>query len=82
MARSISSYRPTRFPDRVAVFCNAEVPQEQRQALWAAWQNQGIRHLELGTVPGDHVTMWNEPNAAVLREQVRCALEKAWQGAS
>jgi thioesterase domain-containing protein len=75
LLRSIRSYRPSSFPDRVAVFIAAEQPHPSLEA--SAWTRQNITHLDTVTVAGDHFTMWDERHVAVLGEQFRIRFEEA-----
>jgi amino acid adenylation domain-containing protein len=75
LIRSIRSYRPRWFPDRVTVFLAAERPQAELDA--EAWRKQGIKRFKLVTVPGGHTSMWEKPHVAVVGEQLRVSLEEA-----
>jgi aspartate racemase len=77
--RSIGSYRPSHFPDYVALFFAAEYPKEYLEVVRAIWERQGIPDLEWLLVPGYYGGISQEPHVQVLAEQLRRCLQKAWR---
>jgi thioesterase domain-containing protein len=75
--RSIRAYRPAHFPDRVDVFYSTDIPPERLQVIRGRWEGQGIRDLRWASVPGNHVTIWEEPNVVTLARRLRESLDDA-----
>ena len=41
------------------------------------WLEYAVNGLDVFDIPGDHVTMFTEPNCAILTKEIESALQKA-----
>ena len=67
------SYRPAAFSGRM-LFLQPELRPADRFWDHAPDWNSLVQHLDSFEVPGDHTSMFHEPNVAILAERVREAI--------
>jgi thioesterase domain-containing protein/acyl carrier protein len=68
--KALSDYRPGTYGGRVVLFCAAGEPEEFNREKRRGWRLLAP-HLEVLTVPGDHLTMIEEPHVRELAERLR-----------
>ena len=76
--QALQIYRPQIYPGRITLF-RAQGQEERaerrdRDKGWSRWAAGGLEIIE---VPGDHLTMLQEPHVQVLAERLNTCLERA-----
>src|SRR5512133_1349622 len=73
------SYRPAAFSGRM-LFLQPELRPADRFWDHAPDWNSLVPHLDSFEIPGDHTSMFHEPNVAILAERVRQAIREMQPG--
>ena len=68
------NYTPQPYGGRVLFLRPQQRPKDPYADLTFDWKNL-VRKLERFEAPGDHVSMFHEPNARVLAERIRLAID-------
>jgi thioesterase domain-containing protein len=68
-------YAPLPYPGAVLLLRPLERPKGKRADLAFGWWELAP-NLQIADIPGDHVTMFREPNAARMAQTVRTAIER------
>jgi aspartate racemase len=76
-----SSYVPTSYPGKVTFFWAKDAPADFEDNR-LAWRKLAAGGLEIHEVPGTHTSIREEPNVAVLTEQLMACLDRAQPGDS
>jgi amino acid adenylation domain-containing protein len=63
---AVNSYRPPPYNGRVVFFKAAVVPPGEAWDFSLGWRHLVVGELEVHAVPGDHETMFKEPNVDIL----------------
>jgi thioesterase domain-containing protein len=71
---SALNYAPQPYGGRMLFLRPQQRPKDPYADLTFDWKNL-VRTLECVEVPGDHTTMFHEPNAQVLAERIRLAID-------
>ena len=74
MLSAYHAYRPRPYPGRVALFTAANPDSEHPWDPVAGWRELVLDGLEVYAVPGDHRTIFDEPNVEILGEALRNCL--------
>lgn len=70
-----ASYVPHYYPGRVIQFWCTEMPTRSYKDRRLAWSEVAGAGLEVHVIPGNHMTMLDEPHIAVLAEKLRYCLQ-------
>ncbi len=74
--RAILSYQPKPYAGRIVQLLCSDAPNrvyEDRRLAWSALVSGGF---ELRVVPGNHLTMVEEPNASILARELQACLDR------
>lgn len=71
------AYRPRPYEGRVVLFRRRERPSGSFWDPAAAWREVIGDRLEIREIPGDHVTIFSEPNVDILARELRLCLDTA-----
>jgi amino acid adenylation domain-containing protein len=77
MLSAYRAYRPRPYPGRVALFTAANADSEHPWDPVVGWRQLILNGLEVYAVPGDHRTIFDEPNVEILGEALRNCLTMA-----
>jgi thioesterase domain-containing protein len=77
LVQAARNYEPKVYPGRVTLFWGSGAstrPYEDWRLGWAELASGG---MEVHVVPGDHVSIYQEPFVAVLAEKLKACIERA-----
>jgi amino acid adenylation domain-containing protein len=74
--RALRDYVPRQYPGGVVLFRATGEPEEFTREKERGWRSLAAA-VEVIDVPGDHITMVDEPHAATLAAELRNALDRA-----
>jgi amino acid adenylation domain-containing protein/non-ribosomal peptide synthase protein (TIGR01720 family) len=77
-AQAWRNYTPKPYTGRITLFRSAESVAEYSQEPDMGWGKLAQGGVEIYDVPGDHLSMLQEPNVQVLAEALRACLEKEY----
>lgn len=77
-----SRYRPKPYPGRITLFKAAEQRAEFGPDPGLGWGGVAGGGVEIFEVPGDHITILDQPRVVELAEQLRMCLDAAQRGPS
>jgi thioesterase domain-containing protein len=72
--RVASSYKAQPYPGRVTLFRAADSWEESGRGPYLGWDHVAVRGVEVHEVPGDHVTLLEEPHVRVLAARLKTCL--------
>ena len=71
------NYTPKSYPGKVTLFCSSHRSTRSYEDRRLAWSKVATAGLEVHLVPGDHMSMMEEPNVQILAGLLRACLERA-----
>jgi thioesterase domain-containing protein len=74
--RVSSSYKAQPYPGRVTLFRAADSWEESGRGPYLGWDHVAVGGVEVHEVPGDHVTLLEEPHVRVLAARLKTCLAK------
>jgi aspartate racemase len=78
MLQATRDYRPRKYAGRVALLVAGGEPGMQfYRDRESGWNQVALRGVDMRLIPGDHISMFVEPNLSVLAQEVRAVLSKA-----
>jgi amino acid adenylation domain-containing protein len=78
--QAIEHYSPQPCPGKITQFLCSDGPQRSYEDRRLAWSSLAPNGLEIHVVPGNHLTMVEEPNVRVLARQLQSCLDGAGGG--
>ena len=72
--RVASSYKAQPYPGRVTLFRAADSWEESGRGPYLGWDHVAVGGVEVHEVPGDHVTLLEEPHVRVLAARLKTCL--------
>ena len=76
MEKAIMAYTPEMYPGRVTLFVSSERVQDYAGETDFGWSTVTSGGLEVRVVPGDHYTIFHEPNIRILANDLKKLLVK------
>lgn len=73
--QAIQAYAPLPYPGNITQFMCSDGPQRSYEDRRLAWSSLAPNGLEIHVVPGDHLTMVEEPNVRVLARELQNCLD-------
>jgi amino acid adenylation domain-containing protein len=70
----LARYRPRDYPGRIAFFVSSarvDRAPDQSTPKWECWREMARGGFEIHVIPGDHKTIFDEPNVEFLRQELR-----------
>ena len=74
---ALSTYQPRLYPGHVVFFRSAERLEAFRSELDFGWGKFATGGIEVHVIPGDHISMFDEPNVAEIVARLTPHLERA-----
>lgn len=75
--RAVCTYSPKPYAGKITQFMCSDGPQRSYEDRRLAWSSLAAGGLEIHIVPGDHLTMVEEPQVRVLAHQLQACLDRA-----
>lgn len=75
--QAIDAYSPRPYPGKITQFLCSDAPQRSYEDRRLAWSSLTPNGLEIHVVPGDHLSMVEEPNVRVLARELQACLGRA-----
>jgi aspartate racemase len=69
------AYIPKPYPGRITLFIAADRTQPEAAALRDAWTTMALGGLDVHVVPGNHVTIIEQPNVSTLAAELQACLD-------
>ena len=76
-SRAGGHYHPQSYDGKVTLFWCSEVPSRSYQDRRLGWSETAGGGLEVHVIPGNHLTMVDNPHVAVMAYKLRACLEKS-----
>ena len=70
MERAISAYTPEAYPGRVTLFLSSERAEESSRDTDFGWSDVAGGGLDVRIIPGDHWSIFHEPNIRILAKEL------------
>jgi len=74
--QATSNYVPHIYPGRIALFLSSASPERTFYDRRLAWSDMAAEGLEVHMVPGNHDTLFADPNVRVVAEKLRVCLQR------
>jgi thioesterase domain-containing protein len=74
--QATSNYVPHVYPGRIALFLSSASPERTFYDRRLAWSDMAAEGLEVHMVPGNHDTLFADPNVRVVAEKLRVCLQR------
>lgn len=75
--KALYNYRLEKCTEKIVLFKAIERPYFVDDFDFLGWQKYAMNGLDVYHIPGDHVTMFTEPNCKILAKEIETALLKA-----
>ena len=69
------NYMARPYPGKVTIFTASENLPSKKHLIRTVWSRVALRGAEMHEVPGDHVTLIEEPHVKVLAEKLRACMD-------
>jgi amino acid adenylation domain-containing protein len=74
--RAVFSYQPKPYPGKITQFMCSDGAYRSYEDRRLAWSELGSGGFEIHIVPGDHLTMVEEPHVSILAEKLQICLDR------